>query len=247
MAPITNSSVVIIGGSSGIGFGVAKRSLAEGARVSIVSSNHARVSKAVTYLKESFPNGQVTGYTCDLSSDDVESRLEDLFSKIGDGVDHIIYTAGDALAVQPLQEIDIGVIRKAGQIRFIVPLLVAKIASRILKKSYTSSITLTGGAVSQKPHPNWSVVASYASGLVGMVQNLAVDLKPVRVNLVIPGAVDTELWGSNREAALQQAATHTALGKVGLPEDVAEAYIYFMKDTNATASTVSTNGGSLVV
>ena len=52
----------------------------------------------------------------------------------------------------------------------------------------------TTGSVAEKPIPGWSVVASYATGLHGMVRNLAVDLKPVRVNLASPGPVDTELW-----------------------------------------------------
>ncbi|KAJ9254564.1 hypothetical protein DTO195F2_6549 [Paecilomyces variotii] len=246
MPSIAGSKVLILGGSSGIGFGVGKHSLAEGARVFISSSNPTRVSNAVNSLKESFPNGDVTGYPCDLSQDDAESRLEDLFSKIGE-LDHIVFTAGDGLALKPVSEIDIDYIRKAGHVRFTVPLLVAKVGSRYLKKSHTSSYILTGGAVAQKPMPNWSVVASYSSGLNGMVRNLALDLKPIRVNLVIPGAIETELWGPNREALVKQAAAHTALGKVGAPEEVAEAYIYFMKDTNATASSISSNGGSLIV
>ncbi|KAL1859868.1 hypothetical protein Plec18167_006340 [Paecilomyces lecythidis] len=246
MPSITGSKIVIIGGSSGIGFGVAKRSLEEGARVIIASSNPTRVSNAVNSLKESFPNNDVTGYQCDLSNDDIESRLEDLFTKIGE-VDHIIFTAGDGLAIKPIPEFDIDYIRKAGQVRFVAPLLVAKVGSRFLKKTHASSFILTGGAVSQRPMPNWSVVASYAAGLNGMVQNLALDLKPIRVNLVVPGAVETDLWGPNREELVKQAAGRTALGKVGVPEEVAEAYIYFMKDTNATASTINSNGGALIV
>jgi len=58
---------------------------------------------------------------------------------------------------------------------------------------------LTTGTVAEKPIPRWSVVASYAAGLHGMVRNLALDLKPIRVNLVSPGLVDTELWKEMKE------------------------------------------------
>jgi NAD(P)-dependent dehydrogenase (short-subunit alcohol dehydrogenase family) len=105
-----------------------------------------------------------------------------------------VFTAGDRLATIPIQDANYENILRAGQVRFIAPLLVAKIGSRYLNKGPESSIILTAGIVAEKPIPGWSVVASYAAGLHGMVRNLAVDLKPVRVNLVSPGPVDTELW-----------------------------------------------------
>jgi NAD(P)-dependent dehydrogenase (short-subunit alcohol dehydrogenase family) len=98
------------------------------------------------------------------------------------------------LATIPIQDATYENIVRAGQVRFIAPLLVAKIGSRYLKQVPESSIIFTAGVVAEKPMPGWSVVASYAAGLHGMVRNLAVDLKPVRVNLVSPGPVDTELW-----------------------------------------------------
>ncbi|KAL1979261.1 hypothetical protein VTN96DRAFT_6337 [Rasamsonia emersonii] len=251
MPSISGQAIVIIGGSSGIGFAVARLALAEGASVSIVSSNPTRVANAVKRLQAEFPQGKIAGYDCDLKKEDVEARLEQVLtaaraSNNGAPLDHIVFTAGDSLAMKPIQDIDVDFIRQAGQVRFVAPLLVAKLAPRFLKPSYTSSLILTSGSVSQKPLPNWSVVASYASGLDGMTRNLALDLKPLRVNLVIPGAVDTELWGENREKLVAEMAKTAFLGKVATAEEVAEAYIYLMKDTNATGSAVSTNGGGLL-
>ncbi|KAL1967360.1 hypothetical protein VTN77DRAFT_3144 [Rasamsonia byssochlamydoides] len=251
MPSISGQSIVIIGGSSGIGFAVAKLALAEGVRVAIVSSNPTRVADAVQRLKSAYPNGQITGHECDLKQEDVESRLEKVFADVtaangGELLDHIVFTAGDRLAMKPIQDIDLAFIRQAGQVRFMAPLLVAKLAPRFLKPSYTSSLILTTGAVSQKPIANWSVIASYATGLHGMTRNLALDLKPLRVNLVSPGAVDTELWGPDREKLIAEFAKTAHLGKVATAEEVAESYIYLMKDTNATGSVVSTNGGSLL-
>lgn len=114
-----------------------------------------------------------------------------------------------------------------------------------------SSITLCTGVVAEKPRPDWSVVASYAAGLYGMVRALALDLKPVRVNLVSPGAVATELWdGMDREAyaEFERAVGAASLtGRIARPEDVAEAFVYVMRDQNATGSVVGTNGGGLLV
>jgi len=71
---------------------------------------------------------------------------------------------------------------------------VAKVGSNYLNKSPEASFVFTTGSVADRPIPDWTVVASYASGLHGMVRNLAVDLKPIRVNLISPGPVDTEIW-----------------------------------------------------
>jgi NAD(P)-dependent dehydrogenase (short-subunit alcohol dehydrogenase family) len=79
-----------------------------------------------------------------------------------------------------------------------------------------------------------------------MTRNLAVDLQPIRVNLVSPGAVDTELWGPNRESLIAQFSKTAFMGRVATADEVAESYVYLMKDTNATGSTVSTNGGVLL-
>lgn len=251
MPSIARQSIIIIGGSSGIGFGVARLALKEYLSVAIASSNPDRVAAAVAKLTKEFPGQKITGHTCNLITENVESDLEKLFvdasaSHGGILFDHVIFTAGNALLAKPLGDINIEVIRDAGRVRFVAPLLVAKLAPRYLKKDYSSSIILTGGSVSQKPVANWSIVASYASGLTGMTRNLALDLKPIRVNLVIPGAVDTELWGANREALIARISKTAFMGKAGTPEEAAESYIYLMRDTNATGSIVSTNGGGLL-
>ncbi|KEY83898.1 oxidoreductase short chain dehydrogenase/reductase [Aspergillus fumigatus] len=243
MPSIKNSTIVIFGGSSGIGYGVADKCLSEGAVVHISSSNPTRITQAVSSLKEKYPEGQVTGHTCDLSLPDVEQGLVKLFEEIA-SCDHIVYTAGDALAVRPLKDLDLQFIQKAGHIRFDVPLLVAKLALRVLKPGYTSSLILTGGAVGDRPQPDWAVVAGYAAGLYGMVRGLALDMKPLRVNFVSPGPVKTGLF---TDELAEMFAKRTTLGKVGSVEEAAEAYVYLMKDTNATGSCVSTNAGSLLV
>ena len=92
----------------------------------------------------------------------------------------------------------------AGQIRFFAPLLLAKHLPRYLIQSYKSSYTITTGAVSEKPIPNWSVIGAYAGGLHSMVRNLALDMKPIRVNGVSPGAVDTEMWDHHGEEKKQE-------------------------------------------
>ncbi|KAI7972835.1 hypothetical protein EIK77_000722 [Talaromyces pinophilus] len=244
MPTIRDATILIIGGSSGIGYGVAEKCLSEGARVHIASSSQSRVQTSVQKLGEKFPGSTVSGLICDLSSPDVQKHLEQLLSTVAP-IDHIVFTAGDSLPTTPLKDIDLGMIHRAGHIRFAVPLLLAKVAPQFIKPGYQSSITLTTGAGSQKPFPSWSLIAGYLTGLHGLTRNLALDLKPLRVNLVSPGVVATPLWGQDGVPA--EIKDQTTLNKVGTPEEVAEAYIYLMKDTNATGSCVSTNAGSLLL
>ena len=117
-----------------------------------------------------------------------------------------------------------------------------------MKKRYTSSITFTNGQIAEKPIPNYTVYSGGAAGLVGMVRNLALDMAPLRVNLVSPGATKTEMWGppEQREMVAKMYGEKALLGKAGLPEEVGEAYIYLMKNSDATGSVVSSNGGSVL-
>ncbi|KAL1878253.1 hypothetical protein Daus18300_002171 [Diaporthe australafricana] len=243
--------VLVIGGTSGIGYGVAEASLASGAQVTVSSSNQTRVDAAVEKLKSDFPDGKVAGHACDLSKPTVEQDIEGLFSKVGK-VDHIVYSAGDKLASAPIEEITYEKIIAAGQIRFIAALLAAKVGSKYLSPGPHSSITLTTGSVSQKPRPTWSMVAGFATGLHGLTRNLALDLKPIRVNLVSPGVVETELWDSSfdqesKKKYLKGIAESLPTGRVAQPADVAEAYLFLMKDPSVTGTVVDSNSGGLLI
>lgn len=80
-----------------------------------------------------------------------------------------------------------------------------------------------------------------------MTRNLAVDLKPIRVNSVSPGAVDTDLWGPQRETIVKQFANRALTGKTGTVENVVQAYVYLLVDENATGACVSTNSGGILL
>lgn len=163
----------------------------------ISSSNPDRVQKAISKLQSSYPSAKdrITGHVCNLGdSATLESNIAQLLKTIGPGIDHVIHTAGDSLAVKPLSEISMSFIQAAGLVRFFAPMFIGKYAPKYMTPGPKSSITLTTGGVAERPRPDWTVINAYATGLQGMVRGLALDLKPIRVNLVCPGAVDTELW-----------------------------------------------------
>jgi NAD(P)-dependent dehydrogenase (short-subunit alcohol dehydrogenase family) len=149
----------------------------------------------------------------------MEAEIETLFKQTGK-IDHIIFTAGDALSnvTTPLASSTYETILAAGQIRFFAPLLVAKIGINYLNPGPEFSITFTTGGA-REPVPGWSVIASYFAGLHGMARNLALDLRPVRVNVVGAGMVDTALWGEmgegEREGMFRGYAGKMPTGHVG--------------------------------
>jgi NAD(P)-dependent dehydrogenase (short-subunit alcohol dehydrogenase family) len=246
---LAGKHVLVIGGSSGLGYSVAEASLESQAQVTISSSSASRIEAAVSSLQAAYPGAKVRGIPCDPSKPSLEQDIVNLFEQVG-RVDHIVYTAGDTLAIIPLQEATLEKIHAAGQIRFFAPLLVAKIGGRYLSPGPEASITLTTGSVAEQPRPNWSIAAAYASGLHGMVRNLAVDLKPVRVNLVSLGAVDTPLWRmppAEKEKFFEEVGARVPTGRVGAPEDVAEAYLWLMKDWNVTGTVATSDSGSKLV
>ncbi|OQO06098.1 hypothetical protein B0A48_08686 [Cryoendolithus antarcticus] len=253
---LQGKQILIIGGSSGIGYAVAEASLEASATVTISSSNPSRVDKAVSTLKSAYPSAKdrVSGHACNLGDESsLDSNIETLLKETTKNgkLDHIVYTAGDSLASMKLDTIDMAKVKQAGMVRFFGPLFVGKHASKYLNAGPASSYTITTGAVSEKPIPDWSVVGSYATGLQGMTRQLALDLKPVRVNLVSPGAVATELWQGipeeRRQGLYKSFADKMTTGVVGKAEDVAESYVYLMKDYNVSGSMVSTNGGHLLL
>lgn len=253
---LAGARILVIGGSSGIGYSVAEACLEFGASVLISSSQQSRIDSSIDKLLKTYPSarGRIAGYPCDLSSPSVETNIEKLLERCcGDGpskLDHIVHTAGDPLAVLKLQDATLESIQQAAMVRFNSPLLLAKHAAKYLNPGPASSITLTTGVISRKPNKDWSIVASYAAGLHGMTRNLALDLAPVRVNLISPGAVLTPLWDGmseeQKDAFLKSAKGKCTTGEVGKPEDVAESYLYVIRDRNVSGSVIDTNGGSLL-
>ncbi|KAL2871740.1 SDR family NAD(P)-dependent oxidoreductase [Aspergillus lucknowensis] len=252
MPPISGQSLLVIGGSSGIGAAVARLAAEQGARVSIASSNPSRVASAVEKIKSqaSIRDTHIRGFTIDLSKPNVEQGLEKLLTETtaDSKLDHIVVTAGRA-GMLPVTRVDRGYLLDQAQLTIVVPTLLAKLAPRFLKPSYTSSLIFCGGRLGEKPIKGWPAAAAYSAGMDGLTRALALDLAPLRVNVVHPGATETEIWGPTpevRRATKEYFASTALLGKVGQPEEVAEAFIYLLRDSNITGTSVHSSGGVLL-
>lgn len=246
--------VLIFGGTSGIGYAVAEGCIEYGATVLISGSNQAKLDKTVQRLKTSYPDvseDQIATHLCDLSdANALDSNLKallDSFTKSGK-INHVVFTAGDHLGDVPsLANLSIEGLRKFQTVRGVAPMMLAKHLSESMEKSSDSSFTLTGGVNTTRPLPGWSILAAGGGSGEGLSRGLAVDLAPIRCNLVSPGAVETELLAGLPASVKESFAEASTVKKVGKPEDVAEAYLYCMKDGFVTGSIIASNGGRLLV
>ena len=250
--------ILVLGGSTGVGFCVAEAALEHGAHVFVSSSNQTKLDKAVARLQAhaqaiGASSGSVSGKTCDLSQPDtVEENIVKLleFATEGGKLDHVVFTAGDAINITPLKDATVEGIHKTGMVRHVGAIMVAKQLPKFINISVRSSFTITGGTNTWRPGPDWAIIAGSGGAVEGLSRGFAISLAPVRVNCVQLGAVHTELFdGIPQErlpAVLESLRREGITGTVGRPDEVAEAYIYCMKDTFATGGVVETNGGRLV-
>lgn len=254
---LVGARVLVFGGSSGIGFGVAKAVIEHGGSVIISSSSQERVDQAVDRLRTTYPdvNDRILGFPCNLATQEtLESEIAGLFAQVSrvGTLNHVVFTAGDTLPVKKLEDFSLKDIQQAGMVRFFSPLIVAQHLSKQLELSPASSFTLTTGGVPEHLMKDWAVIQAYLAGMNGMARGLAVDLAPIRVNAVGLGVVETEMWDASKDAGVYDgvAAAFTAkmtTGAVAKVEDVVECYLYLMKDKNISGSTVNSHGGMLLL
>lgn len=252
---LAGARVLIVGGSAGIGYGVAEALIEHGASIIISSSRQSRIDEAIASLTKAYPSakGRIVGYPCDLSNEEtLEKNAEELLDKVG-SLDHIVFTAGDQLRLKSLEHITLKDYKAGGTVRFLGAFILCKTAwvKKTLKPGPESSIVLSTGTISQKAVKDWSIHAGWMSGLHSMTRNLALEMKPIRVNIVNPGMVVTPLWDGFTEDARQNMyeAVGKAMptGRVGQVEDVALAYIHLMLDRNCTGTIVNSDSGSLII
>ncbi len=143
--------VVVIGGSSGIGLATARAAAAEGAAVTIAASDEGRLRAALATLPSDGESAVV-----DVRN---ESDLRGLFSHVGE-LDHLVYTAGDGLAVKPLSELTLEEARQQFEVRFWGAVAAVKCAAP--QMSPGGSIVLTSGTVGARPRPGTTLAASGA-------------------------------------------------------------------------------------
>jgi NAD(P)-dependent dehydrogenase (short-subunit alcohol dehydrogenase family) len=237
---LKDKRIIVLGGTSGIGLAVAEAAAADGARVLVASSDDARVKRALTTLP-----AVAEGRALDLSN---AAAIEAFFDAIGP-FDHLVYTAGEALKLSPLADGDIASARRFFELRYWGAFMAARWGHRQIRKG--GSIVFTSGIAAARPGPGWSVAASICGAMEGLTRALAVELAPIRVNIVSPGVVKTPLWRAMpdeaREALYASEARRLPVGHVADAREIAEGFLYLMRQTFATGQTLVIDGGALLV
>ncbi|TQS45879.1 SDR family oxidoreductase [Cryptosporangium phraense] len=209
MALSSSSHVVVLGGTSGIGQAVARAAAAAGARVSV--------------------GGRSSDRPVDVTS---SASLAAFFAAAGP-FDHLVYTAGDALARGPLTDYRPQLARDFFGVRLFSALDAVRLALPTL--SPTGSVTLTSGAAAFHGGPGRLLGSTVSGAVITAARSLAVELAPIRVNVVAPGIVRTPLWAGAPEDVLASAAQ---------PDDVAKAYLAFLEQDHVTGNVAVVDGGS---
>ena len=231
--------VIVLGGTSGIGFATAKAAACRGAQVTVVSRRPASVDRALADL----PPG-THGRAADLTD---PGQVRRLFDDLG-SIDHLVFTAGEPLALMSLDTLDLDKARDFFTLRYFSVLSAVRAAIPHLRPG--GSITLTTGVAAHRPGPGWAVAASICGAVESLTRALAVELAPIRVNAVSPGVVRSPLWASMTEASREQLYRDTAAaipaGRVGEVDDIAQAYLFCLTQPFATGSILTVDGGAVL-
>jgi NAD(P)-dependent dehydrogenase (short-subunit alcohol dehydrogenase family) len=237
---LTDKRVVIIGGTSGIGLATAHAAVDAGAQVVIASSRQSSIDAALADL-----SADTTGRALDVLD---TSAVRAFFDEIGE-LDHLAYTAGESLSLMPVDGMNIDQARGFFQVRFFGALNAVSAAVPLIRPG--GSITLTSGSARTRPGAGWSVASSLCGAATSLAGALAVELAPLRVNVVEPGIVRSPLWSGmsveDQQAMYNQQAESLPAGRVGEVEDVAQAFLYSMTQTFMTGTSIPVDGGALLV
>lgn len=235
MTSLTNQRVLVVGGSSGIGYAVAEQALAAGAKVTIASRSEQKLAEAAAGL------GDVETAVLDTGD---ESAVESFFAG-SDAWDHVVISAAQTPS-GPVRKLSLEDAKRAMESKFWGAYRIAR-AARFAERG---SLTLISGFLSERPSGSSVLQGAINAALESLGRGLALELSPVRVNAVSPGLIDTPLWAkmeeANRNAMFARVAASLPAKTIGQPSDIANAVLFLMTTPFATGSTVRVDGGGVI-
>jgi NAD(P)-dependent dehydrogenase (short-subunit alcohol dehydrogenase family) len=234
---LAGQTVVLLGGSAGIGLETARLAHAEGADVILVGRNPDRLAQAAEEVGAKA--------TSAFDATDVEA-LGRFFEDQPEPVDHVLVTAGGP-HYQALAEMDFAVARRMVEEHLWLPLQLARIAVDRVR----GSLVFMSGTGGRRPAIGLTVGGTITVGSPALIKNLALEIAPIRVNQIAPGFVDTplsaSLLGDQLEARRAELREKLPIGRVVGPEDVAALAVHLMTNTALTGATFDIDGGQQLV
>lgn len=234
MIDLKGQSILLIGGSSGIGFAAARIAAELGGHVTIASRSSCKVQAAVDTI-----GSGAAGQTIDVTSD---ASVEAFFGQ-GQLWDHVIVT-GSEVTMAAVRDLPIATARAAVESKFWGFYRVARNAQ--IRPG--GSLGVVAGFLATRPAAGRALMGAINGGLEALVQGLALELKPIRVNAVSPALVRTEMWdGMNataRQTMFDTMAARYPAGCIGQPGDVARQLLLLASTPYATGTIVTLDGGA---
>jgi NAD(P)-dependent dehydrogenase (short-subunit alcohol dehydrogenase family) len=236
---LLGQTLVVIGGSSGIGLATARQARAEGADVILTGRhNNDALQHAAADL------GALSTAAFDAND---PAQLEQFFTGLPNPIDHVMVTAG-APHYGPLLEMAYDDLRHALGDRLLLAVQACRYAAGRVKPGGS---LLFMSAEAARPAVGEGAEATVAAAVPVLVANLALEVAPVRVNLIAAGFIDTELsaslLGGELEKRRDQLRATLPVGRVVEPQDVAALAVHIMRNTALTGATYTIDGGQQLV
>jgi NAD(P)-dependent dehydrogenase (short-subunit alcohol dehydrogenase family) len=235
---LSGQTVVVIGGSSGIGLETARSARDQGADVIITARDPDRLHSVGLELGASIAAFDATDF----------DRLGRFFAELPGPVDHVLVT-GPGPYYAPLREFDIEAARRDVDAHLLLPLEVARNAPNRVRPGGT--LLFMGGTGGRRTAPGLSFIGALTAAGPALTKNLALELAPIRVNLIAAGFVDTplsaSLLGGQLDARREQLRTTLPIRRVVGPADIAALAIHLMANTAVTGATYDIDGGQQLV
>ena len=233
---LKDKKVVVIGGSSGMGLAIAKAAAKEEADLTISSRSATKLENALAEFER-----DINIYPADLTDD---KSVKDLFERIG-AIDHLIIS-GSSVSMAGFYELSIEKAMASMNSKFWGVTRAVKMA----QINSGGSITLFSGTLSRKPTKGTTIVSAINAAVEGLGRALAIELAPIRVNVISPGLVETPIFAdvpeSERKSMFENAASNLPVGRIGKPEDIAAVAMMLMTNSYMTGTVVDIDGGSLL-
>jgi len=233
---LDRKTVVIVGGSSGIGLASAAAASALGARVVMAGRSEQNLDAARRDVE-----GRIEARRLDMTDD---ASIEAFFAAVGP-LDHLVITASEA-ALGRFLEIDTADARRFFDSKFWGPYSVARRAAPQIR--HGGSITFFSGAAGSRASPGFSCGSAINAAVEALSRTLAVELAPVRVNTISPGLVETPVWetilpAQERDALFAETAAKLPSGRIGRAEEIADAVLFLIRNAYTTGTTLFVDGG----
>ena len=233
---MSSQHIVIVGGSSGIGLATAHVLLSKGHKVTIAGRSTARLEAARSTL-----SGDL--HTVSVDATDT-AGLPDAFSRIG-RFDHLVLALGSGKGTGPFASVALSEVKAGFEEKVYAHFASAQAALPHLRKS--GSLTFVSALTAHAAMPGTAGIGAANAAIAALVPILAVELRPLRVNAVSPGVIDTPWWNflpdEQKATVFANYATQTPVDRVGRPEDIAQAITFLIADTFMSGQTVICDGG----